>query len=96
MAVEKAVMPLQGNPSPRYPAMLAASGAEGVVQAQFVVDTTGRIEEGSIRILRADHALFERAVRDAMRRMRFSPAEVGQRKVRQLVEQGFSFAIQRR
>ena len=66
---------------------------EGDVLATFVVDTTGRADPASFKVLRATHQLFERAVRDALPRMRFVPAEVGGRKVRQLVQQPFSFAI---
>ena len=94
-AVEKAVVPLPSNPSPSYPRMLASAGLEGMVVARFVVDTTGRIEPGSLTIIQQNHALFENAVRDAMRRMRFSPAEADGRKVRQLVDQSFSFAMRR-
>jgi protein TonB len=89
--VERAVALLPGNHMPRYPSMLQAAGVEGTVVMQFVVDTTGRVERGSARAIRSDHALFERAVLDALPRMRFSPAEVDGRKVRQLVEQAFGF-----
>jgi periplasmic protein TonB len=94
-AVEKPVVPLPNNPAPVYPRVLAAAGSEGTVHAQFVVDTTGRIEEASIRILGEPNPLFARAVREAMKRMRFVPAEVGQRRVRQLVEQAFAFAMRK-
>jgi hypothetical protein len=62
---------------------------------QFVVDTLGRVEPGSITALRSDHAQFERAVRDALARMRFMRAEVARHPVRQLVQQPFSFALKR-
>jgi len=85
-----------GGVRPRYPAMLASAGVEGTVTLQFVVDTLGRVERGSIRTLRVDQALFEASVREALERMRFTPAEAGGRKVRQLVEQSFSFALSAR
>jgi TonB family protein len=95
MMVEQAVRPRDGNPAPRYPSMLASAGVEGVVYAHFVVDTAGRVEPGSIRFPKSDHQLFERAVREVLLRSRFSPALVGNRPVRQLVEQAFSFNLTR-
>ena len=93
--VENAVVPLAGNPAPRYPSMLQSAGLEGDVRAQFVVDTLGRVEQGSLQVLQSTHDLFVAAVRDALARARFRPAEVGGRKVRQLVEQTFTFRISR-
>lgn len=93
--VEKPVAPLPGGAGPRYPDILRSGGVEGQVLAQFVVDTTGRIEIPSFRVLRSDHAMFEQAVRQALPNMRFLPAEVGGRKVKQLVQQPFVFALQK-
>src|SRR5687768_15133306 len=50
--VEKPVVPAPGSTSPRYPDMLRQAGVEGEVLAQFVVDTTGRAEAGSLKILK--------------------------------------------
>ena len=59
----------------------------------FVVDTTGRADIASFKVIRTSHELFATAVKNALPRMRFIPAEVGDKKVRQLVQQPFSFAI---
>ena len=93
--VEKPVAPLPGSQGPRYPDILRSGGVEGSVLAQFVVDTTGRVEIASFKVLRSDHAMFEQAVRSALPNMRFLSAEVGGRKVKQLVQQPFVFALQR-
>ena len=93
--VEQQVMADPGNAPPRYPQMLRSAGVEGLVHAQFVVDTTGRVERESIRFTRTGHQLFAQAVTDALLRSRYAPAEAGGRKVRQLVQQAFSFALQR-
>ena len=93
--VEKAVVALPGTATPRYPSMLQSAGVDGSVRAQFVVDTLGRVEPGSFRALESTHDLFAAAVREALGRARFSPAETGGRKVRQLVEQTFTFSITR-
>ena len=64
-------------------------------RAEFVVDTSGRVEPGSIRVLRTSHPLFAQAVERVLPLARFVPAEAGSRRVRQLVQQPFAFAMQR-
>ena len=93
--VEKPVAPVPGTSGPRYPEILKSSNVEGEVLAQFVVDTLGRVENGSFKVLKSSHALFEQAVKQALPNMRFLPAEVGGRKVKQLVQQPFQFALTR-
>jgi protein TonB len=93
--VEKQVAVAAGNVPPRYPEALRQMGVEGRVVAVFVVNERGRAEEESIRFVRSDNHLFDDAVRAALLRMRFIPAEVGSRKVRQLVEMPFVFSIAR-
>ena len=91
--VEKAAAAIPGSGNPAYPEMLKSSGVEGEALVQFVVDTTGRAEPGSFKVLRASHDAFGQAVRAALPRMRFLPAEIGGRKVRMLVQQPFAFAL---
>ena len=91
--VEKPVVPAPGSTSPRYPDMLRQAGVEGEVLAQFVVDTTGKAEPNSLKILKSSHDLFIQSVKNALPQMKFIPAEVGGRKVKQLVQQPFSFSI---
>lgn len=93
--VERPVMAAPGSIGPSYPEMLRAAGVEGTVLAQFVVDTTGRADVATFTALRSDNALFTAAVRAALGRMRFLPAEVGNRKVPQLVQQPFQFSVNR-
>lgn len=93
--VEKQVSLVPGSLPPRYPETLRSSGIEGRVLASFVVDESGRADEASLRFLRSDNSLFEDAVRSALRRMRFTAAEVGGRKVRQLVQMPFVFTLAR-
>lgn len=90
--VEKPVAQLPGG-APQYPSMLQQQGVKGQVIAQFVVDTTGRVETGTFKVLESSHDLFTAAVRRSLPNMRFVPAEVGGRKVRQLVQQPFVFDI---
>ncbi|MFY7922599.1 TonB family protein [Gemmatimonas sp.] len=93
--VEKPVVMAPGAQGPAYPDMLRTAGIEGQVLAQFVVDTTGRAEMGTFKALKSDNDLFTTAVKNALARMRFLPAEVGGRKVKQLVQQPFQFSLNR-
>lgn len=93
--VDVPIVAIPGTGNPRYPTALQAAGLEGDVRAQFVVDTLGRVERGSVRMLDASHELFASAVREALTRARFKPAEAGGRRVRQLAEQTFTFRITR-
>lgn len=92
--VERQVSPIGAPPTPVYPEALRSSGTRGSVTAEFVVDTTGRVEPGSFRALSSDSDLFTAAVRAAVLRTRFHPAEAGGRRVRQLVQESFSFVLQ--
>ena len=91
--VEKPVMQAPNSAAPAYPDILRQAGVEGEALVSFVVDTTGRVEIGSFKVIRTSHDLFAAAVKSALPRMRFFPAEVGSNKVRQLVQQPYSFAI---
>lgn len=90
--------PAQANPSnnpPTYPNQLRAANIEGQVVAKFVVDTSGRADMRTFEILKSDHELFTNAVRNSLPSMRFFPAEVGGRKVKQLVQMPFIFSLQK-
>jgi len=79
------------NVKPEYPSSLQSAGVEGEVQAKFVVDTTGRADMSTFAVLKSTNEMFSNSVRTALSRMRFIPAEIGGRKVRQLVQQPFTF-----
>jgi periplasmic protein TonB len=93
--VEKQVAPAPGSGGPRYPDMLRSANVEGEVLMQFVVDTTGRVEMGSVKVLKTSHDLFTNAVRQFLQSARYYPAEIGGRKVKQLVQQPFNFTLTR-
>jgi len=80
---------------PRYPDALRSVNVEGTVEATFIVGANGRVEPGSIKIISTPHKLFADAVRSALLDTRFRPAEVGGRPVRQLVQQSFSFKLEK-
>lgn len=91
--VEKPVVRAPGSPGPRYPEFLRSSGATGDVLVQFVVDTAGRAIVTTFKVISTTNELFAQAVERALPAMRFVPAEARGRKVRQLVQQAFAFAI---
>jgi protein TonB len=91
--VEKAVVPLSGNPKPEYPSMLQSGHVEGEVLAQFVVDTTGRVDMSTFRAIQATNELFVQSVRRAVAEWKFLPAEAGGRKVKQLVQMPLRFRV---
>jgi TonB family protein len=79
--------------APAYPATLLAQNVEGKALVQFVVDTLGLVDTQSFRVIEATHAQFAEAVRAVLPAMRFTPAIVSSRKVKQLVQQPFLFKI---
>jgi len=91
--VEKQVAVQPGNPQPRYPDMLRSSNVEGEVLAQFVVDTSGKADMKEFKVLKSTHDMFTSAVKAVLPNMKFYPAEVGGRKVRQLVQMPFQFNL---
>jgi TonB family protein len=93
LEVDSTVERYDWSAAPAYPPNLLALGTEGIVYAQFVVDTTGAVDTTSIRVLSSAHPEFEQSVRTALREMRFRPAKRGSHRVRQLVEQHFRFTI---
>lgn len=81
--------------APEYPQALIQRRVEGGATFRFVVDSTGFVDMSTVRVLSATHKQFAQAVVDAMPRMKFRPARVGNLAVRLLVEQSFQFRIKR-
>ncbi len=92
--VEKAVERIGGD-SPEYPSSLRDSGVEGQVLAQFVVNENGRYEGGTLKILSSSNPAFTAAVKDALPRIKFSAAQIGGKKVSQLVQMPFQFSLKK-
>lgn len=95
LEVEEAATRTAGSAAPAYPGELVKDGTEGSVYLRFVVDSSGRADAGSIEVVRSSHPAFTESVRSALPLMMFTPAAVGGRHVRQLVEQNFQFRITR-
>lgn len=91
--VDRAPHVLGAAPTPRYPEVLRGAGITGRVVVQFVVDTLGRAELGSVQVMDATRGEFAESVRAALPRFRFSPGEAGGRKVRTRVQIPFDFTL---
>jgi protein TonB len=91
--VTKVAVVKKDSPWPKYPEALKAAKIEGQVLATFVVDSLGMADTASFRVLKTSHDLFTSAVRAALPEMRFEPAMIGSRTVRQHVQQSFVFNI---
>jgi protein TonB len=93
--VEKPVRALPGQQGPRYPERLRNAAIEGEVLAQFVVDTLGHVDMSTFKVLKSTDPEFASAVRFAVPRIIFVPAELDRHKVRQLVQMPFIFCLGR-
>jgi len=91
--VDVAVVRSASSAAPAYPLKLLEKHVTGYVNAQYIVDTTGFADTASFVVLQATNPEFTSAVRDVLPYMRFEPARIGISKVRQLVQQQFTFKI---
>jgi TonB family protein len=94
LEVDKMVERYENSAAPVYPPELIALGMQGMVQATYVVDTTGMVDTATVKVMLSDDPRFTKSVRDALGQMRFRPAIRQGKTVRQLVEQKFRFRIQ--
>ena len=91
--VTKLARQIPGSGIIRYPDKLRLANVEGEVLAQFIVDRDGNVEPGTFKVLKSNDDLFTQAVRNSLPNMRFSPAEVRGVRVKQLVQQPFTFSL---
>jgi protein TonB len=77
---------LLAAPELRYPELLRQAGIQGRVVVQAVIDTTGRAEPSSIKIVRSPNPGFDEPARNWVLRAVFRPGRVHGRAVRVLVE----------
>lgn len=93
LEVDTAVARYDGSAAPPYPPAMLEQRKEGHVVVQYVVDSTGKADLASVTIMQSTHPEFANSVTSTLPFMRFRPAKMGSRKVRQLVQQLFSFKI---
>ena len=81
------------SPPPAYPELLRRAGIEGRVLLQAIVDTSGRLEPGSVKILKSPGPGFDLPTKRWALGARFRPARRQGRAVRVLVNLPFDFSI---
>ena len=84
---------LLGGLNPHYPESLRFTGLAGAVELEYVISIRGRVELGSIRVLRSTHQAFTEAARQALADARFTPARRGGRLVPVVVRQTIRFVV---
>jgi protein TonB len=92
--VERQVSAISGT-NVEYPESLRTTGIEGQVLAKFVVNENGRVETATFKVLESTNPAFTSAVKSALSRMRFRPAQIGKTNVSQVVQQAFVFKLNR-
>jgi len=80
-----------GATAPRYPEILKQAGITGTTLVMFVVDTSGNVDEQTLKVVRTAHPLFVEAVKASLPGLKFYPAQVGNRHVKQLVQMLYRF-----
>ncbi len=83
---------LSGAP-PAYPELLKQAGIQGMVMLEFIIDTTGRVEGNSIKVISSANPGFEAPAKTSIARTLFRPARVYGHAVRVLVRQAINFTL---
>ncbi len=84
---------IPGTAGPEYPFDLRRNRITGSVLFEFWVDSRGRPEVSTFRVIRSSNRQFSDAVIRAVQTMRFYPATIGGCGVRQMVQQPFVFDL---
>ena len=73
---------LISGPALAYPAALLLSRISGRVIIEAVIDTTGRIEDATMRVIESSDPRFNTAAKDYVRAVRFTPGRIAGRAIR--------------
>ena len=84
---------LLSAPAPVYPALLKQAGIQGRVILPAVIDTTGRVEPVSVRIMTSPHPAFDQPTKDWLLNALFRPARLHGRGVRVSVNLRVDYSI---
>ena len=77
----------------RYPDELRRARIQGQVLLRFVIDTLGRAEPSSLRVLRTDHPGFVEPAREVVLGCSFRPGELHGSRVRVQITMPITFAV---
>jgi len=81
------------GPRPQYPMNLRRAGLSGRVLVSAVLDTAGRAEPGSIKVIDTPHEDFSREARRYVQTATFEPARVADRPTRVCIQIPIDFKI---
>jgi len=84
---------LVSGPTLSYPASLLLSRISGRVIIEAVIDTTGRVEDGTLRVVESSDARFNQAAKDYVRGARFVAGRIAGRAVRVRFEMPVEFKL---
>ena len=76
-------------------AALARAGVGGRVVVEFRIDSTGVVDQESLRVVESGGPAFADAVRRVLPRLRFVPGLLNERPVAVTVRQPFLFVLRR-
>jgi TonB family protein len=82
-------------PAPVYPPAARTAGRQGRVFLKFVLDTTGRVDLATLKVLLSDGADFEASARAVLARAEYRPARIYGQAVRVVIQQAFTFRMAR-
>jgi TonB family protein len=74
------------GPVPVYPPLLSQAGIEGVVMVQAIIDTMGRVEPNSLKIVQTANPGFNESAKQTVLKSLFRPARVYGKAVRVLIQ----------
>ena len=81
------------GPPPVYPPLLQSAGIEGTVMVQAVIDTMGRVEPASIKIVTSANPGFNESAKQTVMKSLFRPARVYGKAVRVLIQLPVAYTI---
>ncbi len=81
---------------PQYPELLRQAGIQGRVMVQAIIDTTGRAEPPSVKVVSSPNPGFDQPAKNYVLKALFRPARVHGRAVRVLINIPIDFKISAR
>ena len=83
------------GPQLQYPDLLRQAAIQGRVLVQAIIDTTGRAEPPSVKVIQSPNPGFDQSAKNYVLRALFRPARVHGRAVRVLINLPIDFKIKR-
>ena len=84
---------LLAAPPPDYPILLRDAGVTGRVLLQAVIDTTGKVDPASVKVVQSPNPGFDNPSRQWILKALFRPARIAGRAVRVMVNMPLDFSI---